>query len=147
MDKKSLINSLKKQNFPEQIIEAFENAEIEIYLEHKNEFGNLFMIAFMLTLLEIKKGHRILEIGSESDYLSALLSELNSSGKIYRQDSKKVWGESFDRIIVSSKCKRIPNKLLKQLKFKGIMIVPLQDKIVVVKKDSGENKIQEYPLF
>ncbi|MDP2947057.1 MAG: hypothetical protein Q8N88_02995, partial [Nanoarchaeota archaeon] len=53
----------------------------------------------------------------------------------------------FDRILVSATSKNIPQQLVNQLKIKGILVAPVNETLVYVKKDSGMNKVKEYPGF
>ncbi len=131
-----------------------------------------YAIAVMLMLAGIQDNQKILEVGAGSGYVLDLLAHLAPNGEIMGVerikeladkanerlrihknveiipgDHKSVKGGLFDRIIVSASCDEIPKNLLKQLKFKGILVVPVGEKIVVVRKESGENKIQEHPGF
>lgn len=192
MKKEELIRSLKSQKFPEKIIKAFEKVERKNFIPEEEKsaayediplpigFGQTisqpYTIAFMLTLLEIKDRLRILEVGSGSGYVLALLSKLSPNGKIFGVErikelverSKKVLQEEniknvqviygdgskglkeqapFDRILVSASSNELPQKLINQLKMNGILVVPVRNSIVVVKKEINENKIREYPGF
>ncbi len=190
MNKENMIKELKKFNFPDKIMDAFEKVDRSLFVspELKEEsyknvplpiFGGQtisqpYTIAFMLTLLEVEEGDKILEVGSGSGYVLALLSELNKNGKILGieriselvQSSKeklknyenieincgnalkKIGDEKFDRILVSAAFDEFPSDLVNNnLKFKGVLVAPVRDSIVVVKKESGENKIQEFQNF
>jgi protein-L-isoaspartate(D-aspartate) O-methyltransferase len=135
-----------------------------------------YTIAFMLTLLEINpdKNQKILEIGSGSGYVLELIHHLSPGSKIFGMERIKQLAQSskervsayknikvinsqgekglesekpFDRILISASCKEMPSHLTKQLKFKGILVSPVRDSIIRLKKESGGNKIQEYPGF
>src|SRR3989344_3364583 len=98
MNKAQLLKSLKAQGFPEKILDAFgeihredfvpENLKEYAYydealpLESSATISQPYTIAFMLNLLELKKGQKILEIGSGCGYVLALLNEI-TKGKIY----------------------------------------------------------------
>jgi protein-L-isoaspartate(D-aspartate) O-methyltransferase len=190
MKKEELIRSLRLQKFPEKIINAFQLVErrefiTEEYSEYAYEdiplpigegqtISQPYTIAFMLTLLGVTDRQKILEIGSGSGYALALLSKLNSHGKIigierlkmlviksrealrnyknvvvmHGDGTKGLIDEApFDRILISASTKTLPQKLLKQLKLNGIMVVPIENTINVIKKTTSENKIKEYPGF
>lgn len=190
MNKKQLINSLKKQGFSENILNAFEKVKREdfvskefissVYEDIPLPIGNgqtisqPYTIAFMLTLLELYDNQTILEVGSGSGYVLALINELSKNAKIYGierikelvENSKKALKnkknieifnadgtkglkekDAFDRILVSASSKEIPQKLLEQLKYNGILVCVVKNSIVVVKKTYKENKIMEYPGF
>jgi protein-L-isoaspartate(D-aspartate) O-methyltransferase len=128
----------------------------------------------MLDLLEVKGGQKILEVGSGSGYVLELLAQLNKKGTIFGVERVKELAESssrvlrqysnitvkqgdgskglkneepFDRILVSAAAASIPEKLVEQLKINGILVVPVKNSIVVVKKSALKNKIEEYPGF
>jgi protein-L-isoaspartate(D-aspartate) O-methyltransferase len=192
MKKEELIRHLKNQKFPKKIIKAFEKVEREDFIPKKEKlsayediplpigFGQTisqpYTIAFMLTLLNIKDRQIILEVGSGSGYVLALLSKLCPSGKIFgierikelAERSKKVLDKMkikniqtlnadgsrglkkqapFDRILVSASSNELPQNLINQLKVNGILVAPVRNSIVMVKKQSNENKITEYPGF
>ncbi len=189
MDKKSLIQVLKKQKFPKEILEAFEAVPRENFVPidlkeksyedtslpigHGATISQPYTIAFMLMLLDVRDGQKILEVGSGSGYVLALLSELNLNGEIIGIERipeladgsreklssydnikilkgnalKDVNEEGFDRILVSASSEDIPQKLLDKLKFNGKMVVPVRDSIMLIEKTSGENKISQYQGF
>lgn len=190
MNKKQLIKSLKKQNFPSYIIDAFEKVSRENFvpikyeklayenkplpLEEGSTISQPYTIAFMLMLLDSLENKKILEIGSGSGYVLALLSEISKKGKIFGIETSKdlvkkskeslsnyenieiIHGDGskgfpdkapFDRILVSAAFDKFPNHLLQQLKYNGILVVPVNNSIFYVKKEYGQNKIKEYPGF
>jgi len=111
-----------------------------------------YIVALMTSLLELKGGERVLEIGTGSGYQAAVLSEI--AGEVYtmeileplsqraRQrltalgygnihfrvgDGWKGWPEAapFDGIVVTAAPEKIPQALLEQLKVGGRMVVPV----------------------
>lgn len=110
-------------------------------------------VMIMTQALELKKGQRILEVGTGSGYQAAILSVLvGDKGKVYTTEilkelydfakdnlknykNVKVFNKDgskglpelapFDRIIVTAAPTNIPQKLLEQLKIGGILIVPV----------------------
>ena len=112
MNKQELLESLKKKNFPNWIIDAFnkikrenfvpENLKAYSYedmalpIEDGSTISQPSTIAFMLDLLHPKQGQKILEIGSGSGYALALLSNIIKEGKIYGI-------EIIERLAVKSK--------------------------------------------
>ncbi len=121
-------------------------------------------IAFMLEKLQPRRGERVLEIGTGSGYLTALLAVLvGESGKVFsieyfpelknfaelnlrRYNFKNVTllagdgkngiaGEApFDKIVSSAETKEIPRAWEEQLKIGGSILTPIDSKIVLAKK-------------
>ena len=112
-----------------------------------------YTVAFQSQMLEIKKGDKILEIGTGSGYQSAVLIELGA--KVYTIERHKVlsmgaqtllpqlgyrpqffYGDGFkglptyapfDKIIVTAGAPEMPTELLGQLRINGKMIIPIGD--------------------
>ena len=56
--------------------------------------------------------------------------------------------KSIGRILVSAATEKIPEALLNQLKAPGVMVLPVKDVIVQIKKDAtGEISEKEFPGF
>ena len=188
MDKKQqLLESLKRHGFPEKIINAFGKVNREEFIPKENKrqtyediplpigynqtISQPYTIAFMLNLLDVKNKQKILEVGSGSGYVLALISELNPKGKVFGIERIKELAESseeklkqynnvkvvhengflglekkapFDRILVSASAEKIPERLIKQLKKDGILVVPVKHSILKITRN---RKIEEYPGF
>lgn len=111
-----------------------------------------FTVAFQTEKLNIKKGDKILEIGTGCGYQTAVLLEMGA--KVYSIERQKelydntkkflpylgymgaklVYGDGYkglpqfapyDKIIVTAAAPFIPNDLLAQLAVGGLMIIPL----------------------
>jgi len=194
MKKKDLIQQLKNQKFSKKIIRAFEKVDRSKFISKKHKrysyhdialpigkgqtISQPYTIAFMLTLLKLKNNQKILEVGTGSGYVLALINEISKDSEIYgierikelMEKSKKILkdkknikviqgdgskglpgmkekGKGFDRILVSASAQEIPQKLVKQLKIRGILVAPVRNSIMVVKKYSKKNEIKEYPGF
>ena len=129
---------------------AYENASLPI--GHKQTISQPYIVALMTQSLELKKTHRVLEIGTGSGYQAAILSrlcrrvytldrlrpllvsaekrlkKLQISNITYRHaDGAKGWPEAapFDRIIITCQVAEIPPVLLDQLKIGGILLAPV----------------------
>ncbi len=114
-------------------------------------------VVFMLELLQVEKGHRVLDGGSGSGWTTALLSHLvGPTGEVVAMEllpSLKIFGENnfhktgrqnavfirgnaakgyapkapFDRILISAGATEVPAALLSQLAIGGKLVIPLQD--------------------
>ena len=129
-------------------------------------------VAFMLNLLDITLGQKILDIGSGSGWTTALIAQsIGSKGKVWAveriselidfsrqnlagynfknisiQKAGKEMGlpdkAPFNRILVSARADKLPEELIKQLKINGIMIIPIKNSIWKITK-TGEFEIME----
>ena len=111
-----------------------------------------YIVAFMTEKLKLKKGHKVLEIGTGSGYQAAVLAEIvdkvytieiiEELGKQAKERLKRLkyknievklgdgyygWEEHapFDSIIVTAAAEHIPPPLIKQLKKGGRMCIPV----------------------
>jgi protein-L-isoaspartate(D-aspartate) O-methyltransferase len=129
-----------------------------------------FMVGLMTELLEPKKNHRVLEIGTGSGYQAAVLSGL--VGELYsieivpelarsatetlrtlgflnvtmrEGDGYRGWPEKapFDGIILTAAPAEIPQVLLEELKPGGRLIAPIGERVqqLVVMQKSGDGKV------
>jgi protein-L-isoaspartate(D-aspartate) O-methyltransferase len=190
MAKKELLNSLERNGFSKGTINAFSKIKREDFLPkdevhmayediplpigYYQTISQPYTIAFMLDLLELKHNISILEIGSGSGYVLALLNEISKNSKIYgierikelynssnvllkdnknimilkRDGSKGLDAYSpYDRIIVSAAFEYVPYHLLKQLKIGGIIVAPVKNSIFKITRLANKNKTEEYPGF
>ncbi len=127
-------------------------------------------VVFMLELLDVKPGQKILDLGSGSGWTAALLTFLvgkngavtgvekvkeliefgqNNLAKYHFKNSKifpakdgefGIRGEKFERILVSAAYVKIPEELLEQLEIGGVMVIPVNNSIFKIVK-IAENKI------
>jgi len=112
-----------------------------------------YTVAYQSELLHIKKGDRVLEIGTGSGYQTCILMELGAEvftierqESIYRHTIKVLpgmgYGASFffgdgskgiaahapyHKIIVTAGAPFVPEILLKQLKIGGMLVIPVGD--------------------
>ncbi len=142
--------------FPKEMMEkAYEDNAFPV--GHGQTISQPSTIAAMLEMLDAREEMKILEIGSGTGYVIALLSRIaGEKGKVFGIDlveelieqSKKTlleqktknieiakgngrngWKENvfFDRILVSAACSRVPEKLFEQLKESGKLVAPIGD--------------------
>ncbi len=154
---------------------AYENHPLPIGFHQTN--SQPFTVAFMLGLLDLKEDSKVLDIGSGSGWTTALIAFIVSKrGSVeglerikaladFGRDNLKKYAftnaeihyvdkgiglqdEQFDRILVSAAAKNLPKGLIKQLRPGGILVVPVRNAIVVVKKALDDEMVMhEYPGF
>ncbi|HVW13723.1 MAG TPA: protein-L-isoaspartate(D-aspartate) O-methyltransferase [Mucilaginibacter sp.] len=134
-----------------------------------------YTVAYQTELLHIKKGDKVLEIGTGSGYQACVLMELGADvytierqEKLYERTiqvlpymgykahfflgdgSKGIPKHApYDKIIVTAGAPTVPEDLLKQLKVGGILVIPVGDaetqKMVTILK-TGENDFEKHVL-
>ena len=134
-------------------------------------------VAFMLELLDVKKGDKILDIGSGSGWTTGLLGsltgkegsvegvervdELIEMGKdnIAKLGMRNINiekaasdlgkpGRKFDAILVSASAQDIPQELFEQLKIGANLVIPVKNSIFKFHKISEKDiQMQEYEGF
>lgn len=136
----------------------FDNAFVEFAYQDKafpigsgQTISQPFTVAFQSELLELKKGDKVLEIGTGSGYQTAILLELgakvfsierqkrlNQKAKMMLEKlnyrAKLFYGDGykglptfapFDKILVTAGAPEIPQDLIEQLKPGGMMVIPV----------------------
>ncbi|MFB6226482.1 MAG: protein-L-isoaspartate O-methyltransferase [Candidatus Paceibacteria bacterium] len=190
MHKEQLVRSLKNQSFSDKIVESFDRVDRKDFVPdeqkpksyedtalpigHGQTISQPYTIAFMLNLLGPQDGQNILEVGSGSGYVLALMDEMTENASLYGVEivselaarSKKDLEDidnvevfagqgrkglkdkgPFDRILVSASAEKTPQELINQLKMNGILVAPVGNSIVRVQKTPSENKMDEYSGF
>jgi protein-L-isoaspartate(D-aspartate) O-methyltransferase len=111
-----------------------------------------FVVAYMTEQLDVKRAHRVLEVGTGSGYQAAILSQL--AGQVITVERYRTLAESartrlatlgydnvtviagdglagvpahapYDRIIVTAAAETVPDALVDELAEGGIMVLPL----------------------
>ncbi len=136
-----------------------------------------YTVALQTELLQIKKGDKILEVGTGSGYQTAVLIELGA--KVFTIERQRelfqktqhflpklgynpqfFYGDGylgkptygpFNKILITAGAPEIPEKLTQQLKPGGILVVPLgttvQTMTRITKTEKGELKKEEFGKF
>ena len=127
MNKTQLMESLKKQDFPKKILDAFSKIERESFIpkilksrayeDKALPIGNgqtisqPYTIATMLNLLDLKKAQKVLEMGSGCGYVLALMSKIvGKRGKVYGIEIVKELAEKSKTNIKAYKNVKVYNK-------------------------------------
>lgn len=138
---------------------AFESAFIERAYEDSafpigegQTISQPYTVAYQTQLLELKKGDKILEVGTGSGYQACMLAEMKARvftiermKKLYEKTKalipslgyaqvKCFYGDGyeglssfapFDKILVTAAAPFVPEKLLGQLKAGGLLVIPV----------------------
>ena len=165
--RKKLVEDLRTRGIPEDVLKAIgkvprhwfiDNAFLELAYQDKalqigegQTISRPYTVAFQTELLELKKGEKVLEIGTGCGYQTSILLEMGA--KVFTIERQKVlfdktqqtlpkmgylpkffYGDGykglpafapFDKIIVTAGAPIIPQDLLQQLKPSGIMAIPV----------------------
>lgn len=190
MNKKELITILQSNSFDKKIVTAFDKVDREKFVPltyqgfayenralpigFEQTISQPFTIAFMLEHLDLKNRQKILEVGSGSGYVLALMNEIAKNSKIYATEripvlvkrsqnilkdihNIKIFQSDYelglkkyapyDRILVSAAAEELPEELIKQLKENGTMVCPVQNSIVKTQMINGKPQTESYYGF
>ena len=150
----SAFNNIPREPFVPYAQKNFAYEDRPLSIGRGQTISQPYTTALMTSVLSLKKGNRVLEIGTGSGYQSAVLSYLGA--ELYTVEyipelAKKAvsilgslgfnihikvgdgalgWQENspFDRIIITAALKYIPSHLIDQLKIGGKIVAPVGDK-------------------
>ncbi|WP_294670001.1 protein-L-isoaspartate(D-aspartate) O-methyltransferase [uncultured Fluviicola sp.] len=168
--RKQLIDQLRQKGITdERVLTAFDAVPRHFFLDlvfEQQAYSNVafqigagqtishpYTVAFQTSILELKKGEKVLEIGTGSGFQTCILcsmgmkvfsierqKELHIKAKKiidhFRFTPKLFFGDGyegketfapFDKILVTCGAPFIPEKLVKQLKVGGMMVIPVGD--------------------
>jgi len=146
-----VIGSIPRHLFLDSSFDRFAYQDVAFPIGSGQTISQPYTVAFQTQLLEIKKGDKVLEVGTGSGYQACVLVDLGAKlysierqKKLYEKTSKFVeslgyrinlfYGDGykglptygpFDKIIVTAGAPEIPKELLLQLKVGGWMIIPV----------------------
>lgn len=175
--KKRLIEELRQKGISdENVLQAFDKVERHLFVESflwNKAYDNValkllngqtishpYTVAFQSQLLQIKKGEKVLEIGTGSGFQAAILSAMGANvysverqQMLYDRTRKLLskldpsivmyYGDGFlgfprfapyDKIIVTCGAPNIPLSLMDQLKTGGVMVIPVGDESQTMKR-------------
>ena len=146
------LNNVPRHLFmdPGLISHSYKNKAFQI--ESGQTISQPYTVAFQTELINCKEGDKVLEIGTGSGYQTAILSYLGFDVYTIERDitlfkkssltfknlsiklKKNLFADGhlgiiesapFDAIIVTAAAKKIPKKLINQLKVGGRMVIPI----------------------
>ena len=145
------IHKVPRHYFMDSQFDHFAYKDMAFKIGAGQTISQPYTVAIQSSLLQVKKGMKVLEIGTGSGYQASILLEMGA--KLYSierqrslfESSKKILGEMgykpklffgdgfvglpsfapFDRIIVTCGAPGVPEKLVEQLKPGGKMVIPV----------------------
>jgi len=166
------INTIPRHFFMDSSFDSFAYRDKPFPIGADQTISQPYTVAFQTELLEIKKGDKVLEIGTGSGYQACVLMELGA--KVFSIERQKLlydktrillrelaynpklfFGDGykglptfapFDKIIITAGAPDIPKDLLLQLKVGGLMVIPVGgeegQKMIRIKKIS-ESELEQ----
>lgn len=190
-----MVENLKQRGiFDKNVLEAMEVVPRHVFLgdsaldEHiysekalpilaGQTISNPYTVAFQSQLLDVRKGDKVLEIGTGSGYQTAVLCQMGAKVfSIERQKAlfdhtkyvmslfpytpKLFFGDGFkgqpayapyDRVIITCGAPFVPEELISQLAPGGSMVIPVgegdQEMILIMKKSDGSLVSESFGKF
>ncbi|HPE40552.1 MAG TPA: protein-L-isoaspartate(D-aspartate) O-methyltransferase [Bacteroidales bacterium] len=181
--KKGLITLLKSKGIHDELVlNAFDQVERHLFIEsflwphayedialqiHCNQtISQPYTVAFQSQLLQVKRGDKILEIGTGSGFQAAILSNMGArvytierQYDLYKKTKKlleridykiiTVYGDGFegnhkyapyDKMIVTCGAPNVPISLLNQIKIGGMIVIPVGEGTQKMKRITKVNE-------
>ncbi|MCX7930700.1 MAG: protein-L-isoaspartate(D-aspartate) O-methyltransferase [Chlorobi bacterium] len=165
--KRELLASLQRRGIEQKVLDAIAAVPRECFVPpslyhrsyedtslpigHGQTISQPYTVAYMTQQLDVRRGHRVLEIGTGSGYQTAILcalgaqvwsidriaelskqaqtilTELGYSPSLIIGDGWNGYPDAapYDRIIVTAAAQEIPMNLARQLAIRGKMVVPV----------------------
>ena len=169
-DKRLLFDQLRREIRDEKALEAMQRVPRELFVPPESRhmayndipvpigegqtISQPYIVALMVSALELREGDRVMEIGTGSGYQAAILSQLVPQARVltlervpvlahsaserlssmgYDNVDVRIAGETlgcpevgpFDGIIVAAASPRLPEELLKQMAVGGRLVIPV----------------------
>ncbi len=168
------IGKVKREEFLDEDMHRFAYVNHALPINSNQTISQPYTVAFMTELLDIKKGDKVLEIGTGSGYQAAVLCELGADVysveridhlaekakdiltklgyklRIKTGDGTKGWElhSPFDKIIVTAGGPQVPKSLVRQLAVNGRMVIPVgtqnMQEMMLIQRTDDENGEPKY---
>ncbi|MCK5856112.1 MAG: protein-L-isoaspartate(D-aspartate) O-methyltransferase [Bacteroidales bacterium] len=145
------IGKIPRHLFMDSSFENFAYQDVPFPIGSGQTISQPYTVGFQSQLLNIKKGDKVLEVGTGSGYQAIVLVEMGAKvfsierqRKLYDRTRKLMhdmgymaklfYGDGykglpsyapFDKIIVTAGAPEVPKQLLKQLKVGGLLVIPV----------------------
>jgi protein-L-isoaspartate(D-aspartate) O-methyltransferase len=163
------INKIPRHLFLDSSFEDYAYQDKAFPIGAGQTISQPYTVAFQSQLLEVKKGHKILEIGTGSGYQTAVLCVMGANvysverqNKLFKQTFNLLpklgirpkhlsFGDGykglpdhapFDSIIVTAGAPIIPQALMAQLKVGGRLVIPLGEETQIMTLLIRKNETQ-----
>ena len=148
----SAMGRYQRALFVPKSLQALAYEDQPLALSYGQTISQPYIVAYMLNMLDLSPHHRVLEIGTGSGYVTALLSAMAqevirielipelatqaatrltqigiTNSEIHCADGYAGWENKapYDRIIVSAAAPHVPQALLDQLAPNGNLVIPV----------------------
>jgi protein-L-isoaspartate(D-aspartate) O-methyltransferase len=173
------INNVPRHYFLDSAFERHAYEDRAFPIGEDQTISQPYTVAYQTQLLQVKPFEKVLEVGTGSAYQASVLVEMKA--KVYTiERQKKLFDEKknfkylskypallrfygdgfeglptyapFDKIIITAAAPFIPDKLIKQLKIGGLIILPLNEGDVqimyrITKLDEYTTKEERFDAF
>jgi protein-L-isoaspartate(D-aspartate) O-methyltransferase len=148
------IHSIPRHYFLDSAFDKIAYEDRAFPIEEGQTISQPYTVAYQTQLLQIKKGEKVLEIGTGSVYQATVLAELGArvftierQKKLYEKhrnyifktkypNIKFFYGDGFeglpsyapfDKVIITAAAPFIPPKLIAQMRVGGMMVIPVDE--------------------
>lgn len=173
------INNIPRHYFLDTAFESIAYEDRAFPIGEDQTISQPYTVAYQTQLLEVRPFEKILEIGTGSAYQACVLGELKANvftierqRKLFDQVKqfpfksryptiRFFYGDGyeglptfapFDKVLVTAAAPQIPEKLLKQMKIGGMMVIPVgaqevQRMLRITKKGEDEYEKETFDNF
>jgi len=166
------MREVQREKFVPLLMKLNAYRDIALPIGYEQTISQPYTVAIMTQALSVKKGNKILEIGTGSGYQAAILAEMGAKvftierhNDLYRNTQKLFdklgiriatkcgdgtigWSAyaPFDGIIVTAGSPDVPESLKKQLAIDGRLVIPVGDKRTQTLKVISRVSEDEYEI-